>query len=116
MYRVLLFFRVLEYNLVVSLLTTTMVRNFVYIIYTAHWAGAPAAYPPASAGITVMPCHAVLLPDQPQTCLPCPRGTHESVHRRRVRLFLHRITRASHRVDVAGHVSRSAVRLAIQVR
>lgn len=40
MYRVLLFFRVLEYNLVVSLFWTTMVRNFVYIIYSCHWAGA----------------------------------------------------------------------------
>lgn len=39
MYRVLLFFRYLEYNLVVSLFTTTMVRNFVYIMYAAHWAG-----------------------------------------------------------------------------
>jgi hypothetical protein len=48
MYRVLLFFRVLEYNLVVSLFTTTMVRNFVYIIYTAHWAGALPTQPHCS--------------------------------------------------------------------
>ena len=63
MYRVLLFFRVLEYNLVVSLLTTTMVRNFVYIIYTAHWAGAPPAHPLASADVTVS--HTVLCCCQP---------------------------------------------------
>jgi hypothetical protein len=72
MYRVLLFFRVLEYNLVVSLLTTTMVRNFVYIIYTAHWAGAPPAHAPASAGIpvrrTMLCCR--LISRRPVCCAP----------------------------------------------
>jgi hypothetical protein len=64
MYRVLLFFRVLEYNLVVSLLTTTMVRNFVYIIYTAHWAGAPPAQSNRMCWRHCMPYHVVLVPER----------------------------------------------------
>lgn len=70
MYRVLLFFRVLEYNLVVSLLTTTMVRNFVYIIYTAHWAGALRVQSTQECRrMHCMPHHA-LLPNQPQASPP----------------------------------------------
>lgn len=39
MYRVLLFFKVLEYNLAIGLMFSTMVRNLVYVLYTCHWAG-----------------------------------------------------------------------------
>ena len=79
MYRVLLFFRVLEYNLVVSLLTTTMVRNFVYIIYTAHWAGALRVQSTRECGRHCMPHHAALLPDEPQASTAMHPRTHEVV-------------------------------------
>ncbi len=38
MYRVARLFRYLTYNLAVSLLTTTIVRNFVYVGFLLHWA------------------------------------------------------------------------------
>lgn len=44
LHRVVAFFRYLDFNLAISLVAITIVRNFVYVLFVVHWAACGLYY------------------------------------------------------------------------
>jgi hypothetical protein len=105
--------QVLEYNLVVSLFTTTMVRNFVYIFYAAHWAGASTFQ--LATGVSEVLEQTCRAPSSYAGLRLVVQVT-ERIVTCRMWLLFHRFPGASYRGHLVGHVSRPAGCVAFQIR